>query len=158
MSATLPPSPLAAEDDHEAVFLDGLDEYFDARNVNLVELLRQGSTLFSRDPASAAVRDVAVAVDRAEIAADRNVVGPHSKADPRRLENAATDLVLQRVVAKQAKVPWAAARRDARFDWNRTSGDAFSSPRRRDSVYWLSPTQSARPVPAAVTDFRPIPS
>ena len=49
-------------------------------------------------------------VERAEVAADGHVVRLQLEADARRLEHAAADQVLERIVAEQAQVPRPAAR------------------------------------------------
>ena len=66
--------PLAAEDDHEAVLLDRLDEHLDAGDLHLAELDGQRGAFFAGDAAGAAVGDVAGGVERAEVAADGHVL------------------------------------------------------------------------------------
>ena len=57
-------------------------------------------------------------VERAEVAAGRHVVSAQLEADARRLERAAADAILERIVAEQPQVPRPAAGRDARLDRN----------------------------------------
>ena len=46
---------IAAEDDHEAMLADRLDEHFDARDLDLLQLAAHGDAAFRGGPARAAV-------------------------------------------------------------------------------------------------------
>ena len=104
---------LAAEHDDEAMFLHRFDEDFDAGDLDVAKPDRERRAFFGRDAAGAAVGDVALGVDRAEVGADGDVAVFELEADAGRFERAAADHVLQRVVAEQAEVARAAAGADA---------------------------------------------
>src|SRR2546429_325580 len=71
---------------------------------------------FGRDPAGAPVGDLPRAVDRAEVPARGDVAGAQVELDAERLEDAAPDLIVERIVAEEPEVAGPAARRDARRD------------------------------------------
>ncbi len=73
---------------------------------------------FGRDAAGAAVGDNAFGVERGEIRAGADVAGLQFHAEAERLDDAATDLKFQRVVAEQAEMAGPAAGRDAGRDGN----------------------------------------
>ena len=115
-----PLQAFAAEDHHEAVALAGLDD--DLGIAHFLHLLRkQGAELFADprvNPPGAPVGDDAFGVERAEIGACRHIARAQFEAQPERLDDAAADLELQRVIAKQAQVARPAPRGDARRNGN----------------------------------------
>ena len=115
----------AAEDHDETVFFNGLDEDFDAGNLDVLEDLHDFSALFGRNTTRATVGDESVFVDRAEVAADANVVRADRERDTRGFENAATDLEDERIVSKEAKVTRAATGGNAGKNRKRHAADAF---------------------------------
>ncbi len=106
---------VAAEDDHETMFLAGLDDdlrvadFFHFRGEQRAQFLAR----LRRDAAGAAVGDNALGVERAEVGARGHVAGLQFQAQPQRLDDAAAHLEFQRVVAEQAEMPRPAAGRDA---------------------------------------------
>jgi hypothetical protein len=119
----------AAEDDHETVLPHRLDEHFHAGNLDRLQQRAHLDAALGRRPAGAAVADLARLVDRAEVAADGDVLGPDLEVDAQRFEDAAADAVLERVVAEQAEVAGAAAGGDARQDRDAHAADAFAGQR-----------------------------
>ena len=146
--------PLAAEDDHEAVLLDRLDEHLDAGNLHLAELDGQRAALFAGDAAGAAVGDVAGGVERAEVAADGHVLRPQLEADAGGLQRPAADQVLDRIVAEQAQVAGSAAGGDARRDRDTCSPGRRAGPGRRGWGSWRPPVRSVRPARSAARPAR----
>src|SRR5690606_9959584 len=98
-----------------AVLFHRFDEDLNAGDFDLTETDRDRAALFGADPSGAAIDDVAIGAEGAEITANRHVAGLQRKPDAGGFERPAADLVLQRVVTKQAEVPRAAARSDAGF-------------------------------------------
>src|SRR5262249_48953850 len=117
---------LAAEDDDEAMSPHRLDENFHAGNRDRRQLLRHRDTAFGGRPAGPAISDFAGCVDCAEVAAHRDILGSDMKINAERFENSAADLILERIVAEQAEVPWAAARRDSRQNRRRQTADSLT--------------------------------
>ncbi len=105
---------LAAEDDDEAMFAHRLDEHLDAGYANRLQPFAHLDAALRRRPAGAAVADETLGVERAEVAACGHVARADLEVNAQRLQDAATDAVLQRVVAEQAEMARPAARRDAR--------------------------------------------
>ena len=96
---------LATQNNHEAVLLDRLDEHLDAGDLHLTEANGDRTALLGRDASRAAVADVAVGVEGAEVAADGHVTGLEIEADACGFEGAAADEELHGVVAEEAEVP-----------------------------------------------------
>src|SRR5439155_11273997 len=111
-----PPAGPRAQDEHEAVLLHGLDEDLDAGQLDPSKPFGQLQIDFGRDPAGAPVGDLPRAVDRAEVPARGDVAGAQVELDAERLEDAAPDLIVERIVAEEPEVAGPAARRDARRD------------------------------------------
>jgi len=63
-----------------------------------------------------ATGDEALAVDSAEVASGGDVAGADLKVDAEGFQDAAADLVFQRIVAEKPEVAWSAAGRDAGQD------------------------------------------
>ena len=109
---------LAAKDDDEAMAFAGFDDdfgvadFFDFAGKQGAEFLGD----FGFDATGAAVGDDAFCVERAEIGAGGDVAGLKFEAQAEGFNDAASDLIFQRVVAEQAEVARAAARGDAGRD------------------------------------------
>ena len=108
---------VSAEQDGEPVLLARLDDDLDVADPGdgLGEQGAQLAALLGGGAAGAAVRDEAL-VERGEVRPGGHVARGHRKAHAERLEHAAADFVLQRVVAEQRQVRRPAARRDAAAD------------------------------------------
>ena len=91
---------VAAEDDDEAVLPHRLDEDFDIRHTDRLELAAHGDATLGRRAAGAAIGDPAGFVHGAEIAAGRHVARPDLKMDAQGLENAPANAMLERIVAE----------------------------------------------------------
>ena len=102
------------------MFFAGLDDdlrvadFFDFRGEHRAKLFAS----LGRDAAGAAVGDDAFGVERGEIGAGANVAGLQFHAEAERLDDAASDLKFQRIVAEQAEMSRPAAGRDAGRDGN----------------------------------------
>ena len=105
---------LAGELQHEAVVLDRVHGRLHARHVDGVQHLDERHALLRRDAPRAPVDDDAIPIDCAEVAPCRDLAGRDGHPDAQRLQHAAADEVLHRVVAEEPQVPRAASRRDAR--------------------------------------------
>ena len=151
------PEPVAAEDEDEPVLPDRLDEQLDAVQADRSQLVHETPAHVGADPAGAPVGDRAVRPERAEVAADRDVVRAQIEVDPERLEHAAADAVPQRIVAEQAEVPRPAAGRDAGHHRDRQAAHVARRPGRRGSGSTPSPARSARPARSAGRPGRPRP-
>ena len=75
--------------------------------------------------------------------------GPTSTPMPERLEHAAADVVLERVVAEQAEVPGARAGRDPGRDRRAQADGPLGGQARRGSASGPSPARSCRPARSA---------
>ncbi len=111
------------------MLFDRLDEHFDARNLDLPQAHGQRSALVAVDAAGATIGDVPLGVERAEVGADRHVVGPEFETNAGRFQGATADHILQRIVAEQAQMPRPAAGRDARLDRNAPAQHATAGQR-----------------------------
>ena len=118
--------PLAAQDEDEAVLADGLDERLHAVELDLLQLGAEFGATLGRDAAGAAVGDLAVGVDGAEVAARGDVGGLQVEVDAGGLEDAAADRVDHRVVAEEREVAGPAAGRDAVADRQREAARAVA--------------------------------
>ena len=107
------PQAFAAEDDDQPIFLHRPDEDFDAGDGDFVEFFAEPLADVAGDAAGAAVGDVAGGVDRAEVAADGDVVGAELEIDAEGFQDAAADDEFQRIVTEQAEMPRPAAGGDA---------------------------------------------
>lgn len=96
--------PSASEDNDKAMFLHGLDEDLDPRNGNLPQLDRQWRTLFGRDSTGSSIRDIALRVQRTEVAADGHIARLQLEADSGRFQRTATDQIFNRIVAEQPEM------------------------------------------------------
>ena len=76
---------VAAEDDDEAMLAHRLDEDLDAGDLDRLQLLAHGDAAFGGRPAGAAVGDLALGVDGAEVAADGDVARADLEVDAERL-------------------------------------------------------------------------
>src|SRR5690606_27221297 len=110
---------LAPEDDHEAVFLAGLDDDLHVTDpADPAEDVAELDALFRGNAAGAAVRDEAGAVEGTEVAADGDVAALEGESQAERLDHPAAHLVPEGIVPEEAEVAGAAARRDAGRDGN----------------------------------------
>ncbi len=116
----------AAQHQREAITLARLDLALHAVDLDVLEQFDPLLAFFGRDASGAAVGDVAVGVDGAEVAAHRHVAAAHVQADANRFEHAAPDVVDQRVVAEQREVRRTAARGDAARDRDAQAGAALA--------------------------------
>jgi hypothetical protein len=82
-----------------------------------------------RDSTGPAITDVPGCIDGDEITANGHVAIGESEVDSEGFQNAATDVVFERVVAEESKVPGAAARSDARQYRNAHSKHSAASER-----------------------------
>ena len=96
--------------------------------------LAHGDAALGGRPAGAAVGDLAVVVDGAEVAADGHVARADLEVDAERFEDAAADAVFERIVAEQAEVAGAAAGRDAGQHRDAQAADAFAGQASRFGV------------------------
>ena len=110
----VPAQPLTTEDDHQAIFLHRANEHLDARNLDLVELRAQLGANLAGDPPRPAIGDDPRLVQRAEVTANRDIVGAQVKVDAQRFQHPATNLKLKRVVPEQPQMARPRTRRDAR--------------------------------------------
>ena len=104
---------VAADDHDEAMFAHRLDEQFHAGDFDLLQEPAHGDAALGGRPAGAAVADLAGVIHRAEVAAHRHVARADLEVDAERLQDAAADAVLERVVTEQAQVAGAAAGRNS---------------------------------------------
>jgi hypothetical protein len=102
-----------AQNEHKAVFFDGLDKGLDARQLDVAQQGDQLLVELGRDAAGAAVGDEPVLVNGAKVAPGGHILWLEVKTDAQRLQDPPADVVLQRVVAKQGQVGRTAARGDA---------------------------------------------
>jgi hypothetical protein len=102
-----------AHHQHNAVFLDRLDEGLDAWQLDVAQQRHQLLVELGSDAAGAPVGDQSPLVHRAKVAPGGHVLRLEVKADAQRLQHAAADVESQRVVAKEGQVGRATARRDA---------------------------------------------
>src|SRR5206468_4261786 len=108
----------APKDDHEPMALAGPDDDLGAADF-LDFLGEQPAELLTGrgvDSAGAAVGDDAFGIECAEIGARGDIAGVQFQAEPERLDDAATDLKNEGIVAEQAQVSGPAARGDAGRD------------------------------------------
>ena len=105
----------SAKDDDEAVALARRDDDFGV--ADLLDVFSElGAALFAKlslDATGAPVGDQAIGVESAEVSTGGNVARLQLQSKAKRLDDAATDLNLERIVAKQPEVAGAAAGRDA---------------------------------------------
>src|SRR5439155_16866526 len=104
------------KDEHEAMLFHRLDEELDAGQPDVTQPIGEPDADLGRDASRAPIGDQSLAVDRAEVAARRDVAGAERELDSERLEHAAADLEHHRVVAEEPEVPRATAGRDAGRD------------------------------------------
>ncbi len=96
---------VAAQDAQDPVLGDVLEEDLDTLQLDpLVEHRGQLAGRFVGDATCTPVGDVAVVVERGQVAAGRDVAGSQVELDPRRRQDPATELVLLWVVAEQGEV------------------------------------------------------
>ena len=153
--------PRPAQHEHEAVFLDGLDEDVDAGQTDRAQSLGEPHGHFGGDAPRSPVGDAALRVDAAEVAARGDVAGAQVELDAERFEDAATDLKAQRIVAEQTQVSGAAAGCDAGRHVTEQTARGFRGERReigdarrlelRSARF--RPGQSAEPVEREQHDF-----
>ena len=119
---------LAGEQQDEAVCLAGHDAHAGVgdRRERLVELRADAHAFGGRDPAGAAVGELAPGVGGGEVAARRDIAVAEVETEAERLEDAASDVELgfARIVAEERQVPGAAAGSD-------TGGDRDDAAERR---------------------------
>jgi len=112
------------EYDDKTVFFHRFDEHFHTRDTDGLELLDQGGTLFAGDTACASIGDSTFAIQGAEIATDRHIVRADGETDPRRLQDAPADHVLEGIVPENSEMPRAASGSDSWLDGRHESADA----------------------------------
>src|ERR1043166_7012113 len=88
----------------------GVADFLDLAREHRAQLLAHARV----NPTGPAVGYDALLVQRAEVSASRNVAGSQLQAQAERLDDAAPDLELERVITEQRQVARAAAWRDAR--------------------------------------------
>ena len=76
--------------------------------------LHEAFAVTGRQPASTSVNQKPIFIYQAEVAPGRHIVGTEFKIHPQGLQGAATDLVFQRIEAKDREVTGTTADRNAR--------------------------------------------
>ena len=108
---------------------DRLHKDFDAGNLDRLHLLAHLDAAFGAGPAGAAIGDEPLVVDGAEVASDGDIARADLEVDAERFQDAAADLVFERVIAEQAEMARAAAGGDAGEDRDRQTADPFADHR-----------------------------
>src|SRR5213593_1865320 len=111
-----PTAGSGTEDEDETVILPGLDEHLDAGKPDAPKALGQTHAHLGRDPARTPVGDAARPIHGAEVSARGDVARARVELDAQRLEDAAANLVPERIVAEEPEVSGAAAGSDSRRD------------------------------------------
>ena len=110
----------AAEEDHEPMFLAGLNDHL--RGADLFDLPAEQRAKFlaflGGNAPGPAVGDEALRVERAEVGAGRHVAALEFEAQPERFDHPPAHCKLERIVAEQAEMTGTAAGGDARCDRN----------------------------------------
>ena len=118
---------VAANHHDETVLPNGFHEQFHTRNFDGAKFGDGGSVLLVTRPPGPAIRNLARSIERAEVAANGDILGSDGEVDAQRFQNAATDAVLEWVVAEEREVPRSAARRDARQHGCAETADAVAN-------------------------------
>ena len=100
---------------------DGFDEDLDAGQLDRPKFLDDARRLVGGDAARTPVTDVAGRIERAEVAAGRDIVWTEGEVDADGLKYPAADIESVRVVAEEGEVPRSAAGGDAGSDRYRES-------------------------------------
>ena len=103
-----------AEHDDQAILLHVANKDLHAGDFDLIQLLTQPRADVARNPPRTTVRNVSGRVDRTKIPADGDIIRAKFEVNSQRLQDTATDVVLQRVIAKQAQMPRSASGRNSR--------------------------------------------
>ena len=98
----------------KAMFLDRSNKKFDAIYFDATQYLCQLAPDIGRDATCAPIGDDAVFIHRTKVTARGHIIGTQLKIHAQRFEGTAPDLVFDRVVPKDGKMPRSTANRDSR--------------------------------------------